>query len=211
MAKYPITYAQFQVFLDAKDGFKDDRCWRGLAHQEKRAGKQTWKVANHPRETVSWYAAVAFCNWLSQRVGYEIRLPTEWEWQWAAQGPDGRQYPWGKEFLKGYANIDERRIRGGDFSLQQTTPVDRYPQGASPFGVLDMAGNVWEWCLNEYDTPANIATTGNALRAQRGGSFSDYARLWQCKFRFNREPGNRYGLIGFRIVFSPFFYPNSGL
>src|SRR5262249_19662633 len=114
MAKYPITYAQFQVFVDADDGFKNPEWWKELgadANHKKEPDRQQWKLDLHPRENVWWWDAVAFCQWLNARLGLpllpaslnpqtlssasSIRLPTEWEWLWAAQGPDGRAFPWG--------------------------------------------------------------------------------------------------------------------
>lgn len=100
IAKYPVAYKQFQVFIEAKDGFNDPRWWVGLSADEdhKRSpGEQNFKFLNHPRENVSWYDAIAFCRWLNARMGWPdipanlslgnldgykgIRLPTEWEWQ----------------------------------------------------------------------------------------------------------------------------------
>jgi hypothetical protein len=176
MAKYPITFEQFQVFVDDPQGFRSADWWQGLAagaDHRKVPGEQHFTHArNLPRERVSWYDAVAFCRWLSARTGYDMRLPTEWEWQWAAQGPDGRAYPWGPEYIQGYANINEERsgVKGGVY-LERTTPVDSYPKGASPYDVLDMSGNVWEWCLNEYENPKNVDLGGDAARVVRGGSW----------------------------------------
>jgi formylglycine-generating enzyme required for sulfatase activity len=204
LAKYQTTYEQFQVFVDAEDGFTNDAWWQGLAKRESKPGKQCFTHAeNLPRDSVSWYDAVAFCRWLSSKVGYEVRLPTEWEWQWAAQGPDGLVYPWGNKYIKGYANIDEKNsgIKDGEY-LEKTTPVGSYPQGASPYGVLDMCGNVWEWCLNEYDNPGRTDTTGEARRVLRGGSWdasSNYVRA------ADRDWDNPYDAIndyGFRCALS---------
>jgi formylglycine-generating enzyme required for sulfatase activity len=198
MSKYPVTYAQFQAFVDAPDGFYDDRWWVGLAadaDHRSAPGEQEWPIDNHPRERVSWYDAVAFCRWLSSKLGQEVRLPTEWEWQWAAQGGDGRAYPWGNDFDASRCNTDES-------GLGRTTPVDAYPSGASPFGVMDMAGNVWEWCLNEYETPANTRLDGDASRVLRGGSWLNYGGLIaRAVCRFRGLPNYR-GLddFGFRVV-----------
>ncbi len=208
MAKYLITFEQFQVFVDDPQGFTNPQWWQGLAaHVSHRAepGNQRFTHAkNLPRDSVSWYDAVAFCRWLTSRVGYEVRLPTEWEWQWAAQGPDGRAYPWGPEYIQGYANINEETsgVKGGVY-LVKTTPVGSYPQGASPYGVLDMSGNVWEWCLNEYDRPENTDLAGDADRVARGGSWiinQDFAR---AAFRFWFDPDLRRSNIGFRVVVRP--------
>ncbi len=202
MAKYPITNAQFQGFIDANDGLKDKRWWVGLEERVMIPAESRWNIANHPRERVDWYAAIAFCRWLSKKVGGLISLPTEWEWQWAAQGPDRRQYPWGNEYLQGYANINEKgsMIKHGVF-LGMTTPVDCYPQGASPYGVLDMIGNVWEWCLNEYAIPVNIDTSGKNFRVVRGGSWFDDLTHARCAYRYKFSSSFfRHGSLGFRVM-----------
>jgi formylglycine-generating enzyme required for sulfatase activity len=202
MAKYLITYEQFQVFIDAEDGFYNDEWWRGLAKCESQPGKQEFTHAeNLPRDTVSWYQAVAFCRWLSNRVGYEVRLPTEWEWQWAAQGPDRRAYPWGNAYIKGHANIDEKGsgIIGGAY-LEKTTPVGSYPKGASPYGVLDMSGNVSECCLNEYPDTGKTDTSGDANRIDRGGSWQENTSTVRTDYRIVSPPGNKGWDAGFRVV-----------
>lgn len=172
IAKYPVTYVQFQKFIDIQDGFTDDRWWQGLAEREIQPLEQCWKIANLPRENVTWYAAVAFCRWLSNGVGYCVRLPLEWEWQFAAQGTDGRQYSWGNEYIQGYVNVKVTSTKGGVF-LGRTTAVGDFHQGESPFGVMDMVGNVWEWCQNEYNQPDNTGLFRNAARVVRGGSMAD--------------------------------------
>lgn len=197
LAMYPVTYAQFQIFLDAKDGFKNPVWRNGLAAKAdhwKTPSEQKWKIDNHPRDNVSWYDAIAFCRWLTSKVGYTVRLPTECEWQWAAQGPEGREYPWGNEF-------DPARCNSVQSGLKKTTPVDAYSQGASPFGVMDMAGNVWEWCLNTYNSPEHVFVLGDEKRALRGGA-------WHYAGTFNLRVANRdwnspnYGgnFIGLRLA-----------
>jgi hypothetical protein len=202
MAKYLITYEQFQVFIDAEDGFRNDEWWQGLAKRESQPDKQGFTHAeNLPRDTVSWYDAVAFCRWLSSKVGYEVRLPTEWEWQWAAQGPDRRAYPWGNAYRKGYANIDEKGsgIIGGAY-LEKTTPVGSYPRGASPYGVLDMSGNVLECCLNQYPDTGKTDTSGDASRIDRGGSWQGDTSTVRTDYRIVSPPGNKGWDAGFRVV-----------
>jgi len=196
MSKYPVTYAQFQAFVDAPDGFYDDGWWVGLAadaDHRTAPGEQAWPIDNHPRERVSWYDTVAFCRWLSSKLGQEVRLPTEWEWQWAAQGGDGRAYPWGNDFDASRCNTDESGIG-------RTTPVDAYPSGASPFGLMDMAGNVWEWCLNEYEEPASVGLEGDARRVVRGGSWLNLDSSARAVYRDRSDPYSRYLDYGFRVA-----------
>jgi formylglycine-generating enzyme required for sulfatase activity len=125
--------------------------------------EQAFPYDNHPRETVSWYQAVAFCRWLSDKLGYLIELPHEYEWEAAARYPDGRFYPWGNQFDKNLANTSESGVG-------QTTAVGIYP--ANELGLCDMSGNVWEWCRNKYDNPEDetIDDSGGG-RVLRGGSW----------------------------------------
>jgi hypothetical protein len=189
IGKYPVTYAQFQAFV-----FYNDEWWEGLAAAEdhrSRPGLQYWPMDNHPRERVSWYDAVAFCRWLSRQLGYEVRLPTEWEWQRAAQGDDGREYPWGNDF-------DPDRCNTRWSGIGKTTPVDRYPTGVSPYGMYDMAGNVWEWCLNKYGKPRDVGSAGSAMRVLRGGSWHDIEYSARVAIRVRNFPNLRGVYIGFR-------------
>ena len=92
---------------------------------------------------VSWFEAVAYCRWLSKQTGIAFRLPSEAEWEKAARGADGKIYPWGNTWETGRCNSEEA-------SIKCTTPVGQYPSGASPYGALDMAGNVREWCATKF-------------------------------------------------------------
>ena len=158
------------------------------------------------RETVSWYEAVAFCRWLTEKYRergllagtQEIRLPAEWEWQQAAT--DGNRYniyPWGQKWdgsLCNYARSD----------LDGPSPVGIYPNGTWPSGPLDMVGNVWEWCLNKYENPNNPKATevdsSKRQRALRGGSWTDTLGFLCSSYRFRFNPDYRSGNIGFRLV-----------
>lgn len=123
IAKYPITYVQFQTFLDDPEGYRDkDRWFAGLAADDdgRKMRDQSFKYANHPRETVNWYQALAFCRWLSWRLGggcdlddigaWAVRLPTEHEWEIAARGTDGREYPYEGGFDAVKGNTEETGI-----------------------------------------------------------------------------------------------------
>jgi formylglycine-generating enzyme required for sulfatase activity len=194
IARYPVTYKQFRAFIDAEDGIQDDRWWKGLAKTEKRDYGQQWPYDNHPRETVTWYQAAAFCRWLSAKLDYEIALPAEWQWQQAATGGNpANKYPWGPEWEDDHANSEEAGIG-------QTSAVGMFPAGASPAGVMDMAGNVWEWCANDYyelEVVPNPST--DTWMALRGGSYLD--RAPGCGSRYNLRPDfHWFALLGFRLL-----------
>ncbi len=199
IAKYPITIAQYQVFVDAKDGYRNLKWWDFSEHAKKWRAENpqlnytAYSETNLPRTNVSWYDAVAFCHWLTARVNEEITLPTEQQWQCAAQGNDGRKYPWDNNFDKLACNTIESGIR-------KPTSVTKYPHGASPYGVMDMCGNVWEWCLTEWGKDS-IALHTDKSRVVRGGSFYDLAYRAACSFRYMNDPSVRFNYCGFRLVY----------
>lgn len=197
MAKHPVTFAQFQAFIDAPDGYRNAQWWADLARREHTPGKQQWPIDTHPREGVNWYEAVAFCRWLSDKTGLPISLPTESQWQRAAQGDDGREYPWG-------GGPDETKCNTRESGLNKTTPVDQHPAGVSPFGVLDLAGNVWEWCLTKlaspYQHPEDNDMMGDAKRVVRGGAFNAYQSSARATYRNGIDPDVRSLTQGFRVV-----------
>ncbi len=210
IAKYPITYAQYQAFVKAKDGFENLEWWKGIPkeYQKQELKEQNQKWSNHPRDNVSWYQAVAFTRWLTAHyrtsnllgLAEEIRLPTEWEWHWAAQGgSEQRKYPWG-EWKEGYANTKEANIR-------RTVAVGTYPQGAALCRAEDMSGNIWEWCANK--PYAKIYA-----RAVRGGSFYNTLNAASCTSQgYYANPDkdcNNEGFsnFGFRVVISSIIAPS---
>lgn len=206
IAKYPITNNQFQEFVAAKDGYRDIRWW------DYSAGAKAWRLRNGkgnvqkstcsdcPQADVAWYEAIAFCNWLNLRARagvsqvpfHPITLPTEQQWQRAAQGDDGRIYPWGNE-------ADTTRSNTSETQIGRTSPVTQYPTGASPFGVLDMAGNIWEWCLTSWDDGSN-QVSGGARRCLRGGAWFNSLITASTTFRHREVPDSRRDGVGFRIA-----------
>ncbi len=215
IAQYQITYTQFQTFLDADDGFADARWWDGMPDEYKRQemAQQRTKISNAPRDSVSWYQSVAFARWLNHRLrGFEhqhpagqllrvgdnaeIRLPTEWEWQWAAQGgAEARAYPWG-EWQEGYANTSEA-------GLSRTTAVGIYPHGRAECEALDMAGNLFDWCQNDKSNYHIIDGYGNGeSKVLRGGSFDDRQLFAAASYRSYYDPYDGYYDFGFRVVVS---------
>lgn len=209
IARYPVTHRQFQAFVDA-GGYGQDKWWAGLAARPEAIPAQ-WSEPNAPRETVSWYEATAFCRWLDAQLrdagllptGWEVSLPTEEQWERAARGTDGREYPWEGDFRSGLANINEAWGDVGPCNLGRTSPVGLYPDGKAPSGALDMAGNVWEWCRNEYDKPKRLADRGYRSRVVRGGSWIYYTFNCRAAYRLRYSPDIRNYYLGFRVCCAP--------
>ncbi|MCP4110443.1 MAG: SUMF1/EgtB/PvdO family nonheme iron enzyme, partial [Desulfobacteraceae bacterium] len=135
IAKYPVTVTQFRAFVQ-DTGYEADRRWRDYPD-------------NHPVVYVSWNDAVEYCKWLTEKLkekgcNWKIQLPTEAQWEKAARGEDGRFYPWGN-------NPDPDRANYVDTGIGFTSTVGCFHKGASPYGILDMSGNVWEWCSDWFD------------------------------------------------------------
>lgn len=192
IAKYPITNAQFAVFKD-DGGYLNREWWSQSGWQEKVT--QNWKAPRywhdskwnqptHPVVGVSWYEAVAFSRWLSRKFDERIELPTEDEWQYAAQGNDKRQYPWGTEW-----NVDRCNSSSGLAKWGQTSSVTQYENiGNSPFGVVDMLGNVWEWCMDWNESKKPL----------RGGCWRSYTL--QIDKRTKRKAMLSFTMWGFRLA-----------
>jgi formylglycine-generating enzyme required for sulfatase activity len=180
-------------------------------HKKRRTGVS--KDDTCPAANVSWLEAEAYCRWLTTRTGVKHRLPTEAEWEFAARGFDGRVYPWGNEAPKPAdkrANWGEGKSAGAWAAdgFAYTAPVGSFPAGQSPFGCMDMAGNVWEWVADWYGqyTATSASTVnpkgprGGDTRVIRGGSwFHDGAHLRSAN-RSGKKPSVRVDLIGFRVV-----------
>ncbi len=203
IAKYPITNAQFARFIEA-DGYNQKKWWTDVGWAQREEHKWTqprywtaseWNGAERPVVGVSWYDSVAFCLWLSEVTREKIMLPTEDQWQYAAQGNDGRGYTWGKQWDASRCNnnVDGKGIG-------RTSPVRHYEgKGDSPFAVVDMVGNVWEWCLTDYDTKTNDCNGFANKRVVRGGSCDDYvAGYFRCDYRNFDFTFGRF-TVGFRV------------
>ena len=207
ISKYPITHAQFSKFVEA-GGYENQNWWTEAGWQAREefgwTKPRAWQrspfdTPNHPVVGVSWYEAISFCLWLSETTGDKILLPTDQQWQRAAQGDDGRAYPWGNEW-------DGNRCNNLviPFYSPATTPVTQYEgqdKGDSPFGVVDMAGNVWEWCLTTSFTRHNDLH-GTEVRRLRGGSWDsdDYTGdFFRTDYRTGSLPFGRTDYWGFRV------------
>jgi formylglycine-generating enzyme required for sulfatase activity len=206
LGRTPVTISQYEAFV------------RAMAYAppyEWEEGKPPAGKGNHPVESVSWYDALAFCRWASEASGQAVQLPSEAEWEKAARGADGRIYPWGDVWDVTRCTTEESGI------WPATTPVDRYPQGASPYGLLDMAGNIWQWTRSmpepyPYDPGDGREIfdprEGEKLRVMRGGSSGRPHKWARCACRtghyFNEwGPDTEYGDVGFRVVVSPSVRP----
>jgi formylglycine-generating enzyme required for sulfatase activity len=180
IAKYPVTNLQYKRFLDANPKHRVphvDTDWARFYNWDPEKRTYPEGKANHPVVLVSWEDAQAYCQWASKR------LPTEEEWEKAARGSDGREWPWGDEFDSDKANTAEGGIGG-------TTAVGCYPAGASPYGCLDIAGNVWQWTNSDYD---------KGIKVVRGGSWGSVRGGARCAVR-RGGPGFRSGVLGFRVA-----------
>jgi formylglycine-generating enzyme required for sulfatase activity len=196
---YPVTVAQFREYVE-ETGAEHDR-------ESLRAS------GNTPVVGVSWYEAVAFCDWLTHRwhdkgrlePGWRVTLPSEAEWEKAARGVDGRIYPWGPDFDADRANTDEAGV--GTVSA-----VGCFPSGVSQYGCEELSGNVLEWTRSAFkpypyspsDGREDMEASAKILRVLRGCSFFDDSRYARCAYRDGYEPVRRDLALGYRVVLSPF-------
>ena len=221
MGRYPITNSQFQAFVD-DGGYMEKwrKCWSDDGWKEKeeenwdgpRRLRDPFGFSNHPVVGVSWYETVAFCNWLTARLqntgelkeGMRVRLPSEAEWEYAARGPEGYIYPWGNEPEPNpeLANYDKTKFGG-------TSAVGCFPRGESLFsGCEEMAGNVWEWCLDVWhDTHEGAPPDGSARKKEdinrrllKGGSWGYSSRRLRGADRLWIRRGAGVNCWGFRVV-----------
>ena len=201
LARHEVTIAESSAFVQATGWTVDQRALAGQAQA--------------PVAFVSWPDALAYCRWLTAtlataspataglaerlRAGWRATLPTEAQWEKAARGPDRRVYPWGAE----------PRGDRAQFATQTAALVGAHPCPECPYGLEDMAGNVWEWTrspnqpypYDESDDRAGLEA--EALWVIRGGGFADPARLIRTTVRGAAEPGARRAFIGFRVAIVP--------
>jgi toxoflavin biosynthesis protein ToxD len=197
IGRTPVTCAEFATFVES-GGAKPRSTWGGL--------RPPHGCEDHPVTGCSWCDASAYCRWLSDQTGRTYYLPSEAEWERAARGSMALTYPWGDDFDPDKANTSEARCGG-------TTSVASHPEGASPWGVLDMAGNAWEWTRDLFTAypyqptqedevlPLAPGISEDRRRVLRGGSWMAGAHFARCSFRAAWYPSAIFsGQVGFRLA-----------
>ncbi|MFC1706530.1 formylglycine-generating enzyme family protein [Planctomycetota bacterium] len=197
VGRYETTWKEYRAFCRATG--------RATPTTPRWGGKD-----DHPVVNVSWDDTKAFCDWAG------LSLPSEAQWEKAARGTDGRQFPWGNDWNPQLLNFNDSSCTDGhdwqdtsaDDGYGYTAPVGSYVAGKSPFGAHDMAGNVWEWCADWYDENAheryakgqtNPPAQGE-LRVLRSGGWDSHAVLCRCALRSRFPPPNQCDFLGFRPV-----------
>jgi formylglycine-generating enzyme required for sulfatase activity len=212
IGRYPVTGRQFRVFIDH------------TGHKPENEGS-LYGPPNHPVVWLGWFDALKYCEWLTLRLrdweatpeplttllrqeGWCVTLPSEPEWEKAARGADARAYPWGDE-------PDNNRGNFGGTGIMTTSAVGCFPEGASPYGIEDMSGNVWEWTRSvwgSYPYPSDVAGRAEreclevregVRRVRRGGAFFSSPRSARCTVRLGSGPYPHGGGMGCRVVLRP--------
>lgn len=198
IARVPVTNAQYALYVQDVKDTKAPEHWRG--------GVVPPGFESHPVVNVSWNDALAYCKWLGEKIQKPVTLPSEAEWEKAARGgSDKRNYPWGDDWRELHCNSDE-------LGLNDTTPVGLFLNGASPYGLLDMSGNVWEWTrsiwADKFKYPYQLndgreELQSNEYRVLRGGAFDYRSVDARCSSRDLNDPAFGDRNPGFRVVVSP--------
>jgi formylglycine-generating enzyme required for sulfatase activity len=226
-----VTHAQYLAFVTDTGHRPPSAETDSERSYEWRDGQPPPHLLNAPVVLVTWYDAQAYCSWLTEQLrawegtpeplarllreeGWQVRLPSEAEWEKGARGTDGRLFPWGDE-------PDPNRANYEDTGIGSTSAVGCFPGGVSRYGMEDMSGNVWEWTQSLWgenwgkpdfkypyrvdDGREDLEVGDNVRRVLRGGAFNSNERFVRCAFRRRLSPLNWYRLFGFRVVVAPGF------
>jgi toxoflavin biosynthesis protein ToxD len=192
IARYPVTNAEYRTFLLESGHHEIPSSWYFRQFPQERS--------NHPVYTISPESADAYALWLAKRTGRNFRLPTEAEWEWAATGPDRREFPWGPDFDADLANTAET-------GLFNSSSVGVFVGGESIFGLSDMAGNVEEYVSDNYDAypggsfvSDHLVEIHGSYRVARGGSFARFRDLARTRRRHGHNPRSVTYAMGFRLA-----------
>jgi formylglycine-generating enzyme required for sulfatase activity len=236
IGRFPVTNGEFRAFVRATAyvtrAEKEGWCWAWNRQDEKweKVEGASWAhptgdrrgdadLVDHPVVQVCWYDAVAFCGWLNEAQGdglpqgYRFSLPNEAEWEKAARGPEGREWPWGNEFDEGLCNS---KLSG---KVHTIAVGSHSPRGDSTYGAADMSGNVWEWTItlwgDDRDKPSYVYPYDSqdgrealpageeCYRIIRGGSFKDDMKGVRCAVRDLDPPHYSLNNLGFRVFVVP--------
>lgn len=201
LGETPVTNAQYAVFL-AQTAAAEPQYWRD----------RRFSSPDQPVVGVSWEEAQAFCLWLGETLGQAVMLPSEAQWEFAARGPGERKYPWGNEWPD-----ETRACFGLNWQKGQPAPVGSYPAGRGPFGTLDHAGNVWEWCRDAWNDKAYairaaarkdfrdpvVEGSKDSAHVLRGGGWGDSAGVLRAALRGRGPAGHRDIAFGIRVALAP--------
>lgn len=219
VSRYPVTNGQWSRFVNA-GGYSDPQWWmpEGWSARnthgwtEPRVWSDTSWVgnqANRPVVGVSWHEAVAYGQWLSSQLWYDVRVCSEAEWEKAARGPDGRTYPYGE-----HLDADAAHARDGERGYDAAAPVGCYPGSVSPWGVEDLVGNTYAWTISRWGPSEAHPAFGypyvsddgredmqsDDYRVVRGGAWNFPLRNTRCSYRGKDRPGDAFQNVGIRLV-----------
>ncbi len=186
LGKHEVTFEQYDFFC--------------LETRRPLSGDDGWGRGRRPVINVSWDDASAYCRWLTQKTARNFRLPTEAEWEKAARS----RYPWGSAA----PTADRVNMKGSEDGFTFSAPVGSFPQGESHYGVLDMAGNVWEWIADWYGDDYFLNSprrdprgpASGSTRVVRGGSWKNGPELIRSANRSSERPDRRLNVLGFRVA-----------
>ena len=183
LSKNPLPVALFQAFLsDSRYEYPEDEFNNAL---------EVSPLPDCPAVNISWLDAKEICRWLRKKTGDYYSLPQNDEWEKAARGEDGRKFPWGNDAP------NERRAYFDQMEVGTTSQCGIRPESASPYGCLDMSGNVWEWCIDSFDDERDP-------HVLKGGSWQNPAEYLNCNVKtFSYPPEKRRTYMGVRLLYLP--------